>query len=207
MKFVFHYSVENFSNTYIIGPDSGGDAILVDPCVLDVPLLETIEDNRFNIRWVLITRCQPHHVRGLRTLKKVYDPELYSRQSNVLEFPCKTVKGGAHLKLGTFEVDVLGFPEYSHDAAVFKLGNWVFCGDILSAGLPGKTSNPYTKANLKQALTKRFFNWHGDLLLFPGEGPPSIMRSEKLFNTAARDSEDPIPIDPELSGNPPARGL
>lgn len=198
MKLLFHYSVENFTNTYIIGPDSGGDAILIDPCVLDVPLLETIESNHFSIRWVLITRCHPQHLRGLRTIKKVYDPELYSRQSHVLEYPCKTVKAGAHLKLGNLTIDVMSFPEYSHDSAVFKMANWVFCGDILSAGLPGKTSNPYTKANLKQALVKRFLNGPGDVLIFPSEGPPTIMRSEKLFNSAIRETDDSIPIDLEL---------
>jgi hypothetical protein len=29
MKLVFHYSVENFSNTYVLGHENGGDAILV----------------------------------------------------------------------------------------------------------------------------------------------------------------------------------
>lgn len=186
MKMVFHYSVENFTNTYVVGPDGGGDALLVDPGVLDVRLLEAIESNGFTIRWVLITRCQPHHVRGLRTLKKVYDAEIYSRQATVLGFDCQLVKPGARIQLGPHRVDCLSYPELSHDTVVYKFQNWVFCGDLLSAGKPGKASSPYAQANLAQALERRFFTWQDDLLIFPGEGPPTTLRSEKLFNLARR---------------------
>ncbi len=186
MKLVFHYSVENFSNTYVVGPKEGGDALLVDPGVLDVRLLEAIESNGFNIRWVLITRCQPAHVRGLRTLKKVYDAEIYSRQASVLEFECQMVKPGTHLQLGDFRIDCLCFPELSHDTVVYRYQDWVFCGDLISAGKPGKTTSAYAQANLAVALERRFFTWQEDLLIFPGEGPPTTLRSEKLFNLARR---------------------
>jgi glyoxylase-like metal-dependent hydrolase (beta-lactamase superfamily II) len=183
---VFHYSVENFTNTYVVGPEAGGDALLIDPGVLDVRLLEAIESNHFDIRWVLITRCQPHHVRGLRTLKKVYDAEIYSRQATVLEFECQMVKPGTHLQLGPYRIDCLCYPELSHDTVIYKFQNWVFCGDLISAGKPGKTASAYAQANLAQALERRFFTWQDDLLVFPGEGPPTTLRSEKLFNLARR---------------------
>jgi glyoxylase-like metal-dependent hydrolase (beta-lactamase superfamily II) len=190
--FLFHYSAKNFTNTYILGPDGGGDAILVDPCVLDVPLLETIEKHELYIRWVLITRCQEHHVRGLKTLKKIYDAQIFSRQANVADFDCQVVKPGTRLQLGDFQIDVFCFPELAHDAAVYKVNSWMFCGDLISAGRPGKTSSPYAKANLLQALERRFFQGHDDLFLFPGEGPPSPMRGEKLFNSARLTLESKI---------------
>jgi len=203
MKMVFHYSVENFTNTYVVGPEGGGDALLIDPGVLDVRLLEAIESNGFFIRWVLITRCQPHHVRGLRTLKKVYDAEIYSRQASVLEFECQLVKPGSHLQLGPMKVDCLCYPELSHDTVVYKLANWVFCGDLISAGKAGKTSGPYAQANLAQALERRFFTWQEDLLIFPGEGPPTTMRSEKLFNLARRSAGLEVQEHPGLPEIPP----
>lgn len=204
MKMVFHYSVENFSNTYVVGPEDGGDALLIDPGVLDVRLLEAIESNSFNIRWVLITRCQPDHVRGLRTLKKVYDAEIYSRQASVLEFECQLVKPGTHLQLGPHRVDCLCYPELSHDTVIYKLHNWVFCGDLISAGKPGRASSGYAQANLAQALERRFFTWQDDLLVFPGEGPPTTLRSEKLFNLARRSAGLEVQDSPARPGIPGA---
>jgi len=205
MKMVFHYSVENFSNTYVVGPEEGGDALLVDPGVLDTRLLEAIESNGFDIRWVLITRCQPDHLRGLRTLKRVYDAEIYSRQSSVLEFECQLVKPGSHLQLGPHRVDCLCYPELSHDSVIYKLHNWVFCGDLISAGKPGKTTSGYAQANLVQALERRFFTWQDDLLVFPGEGPPTTLRSEKLFNLARKAAGLEVQDPPAPGGNPAAR--
>ncbi len=202
MKLVFHYSVENFSNTYVIGNEQGGDAILVDPGVLDVRLLQAIEDNSFNIRWVLITRCQPEHLRGLRTLRKVYDVELYSRNATVLDFECQPVKPGTHMQLGDFRVDALCFPELSHDSVVYKIGNWVFCGDLLSAGKPARTNSAYARANLAIALERRFFTWQDDTLIFPGEGPPTLMRGEKLFNQVRKTAGLEVQDFSELFENP-----
>ena len=207
MKLVFHYSVENFSNTYVVGPKEGGDALLVDPGVLDVRLLEAIESNGFNIRWVLITRCQPAHVRGLRTLKKVYDAEIYSRQTAVLEFECQMVKPGTHLQLGNYRIDCLCFPELSHDTVVYRYQNWVFCGDLVSAGKPGKTASAYAQANLAVALERRFFTWQDDLLIFPGEGPPTTLRSEKLFNLARRSAGLEVQDQKAQSGIPGEKAL
>lgn len=206
VKLVFHYSVENFSNTYVVGPEGGGEALLVDPGVLDVRLLEAIESNEFKIRWVLITRCQPEHVRGLRTLKKVYDAQIYSRQATVLGFESHLVKPGSHLQLGGFRVDCHCFPELSHDTVVYKFENWVFCGDLLSAGKPGRGASAYAQANLVQSLERRFFTWQDDLLVFPGEGPPTTLRSEKLFNQARRSAGLEVQNASASEGSPEAGG-
>lgn len=206
MKLVFHYSAENFTNTYVVGPEDGGDALLVDPGVFDVGLLDAIESNGFDIKWILITRCQPAHVRGLRTLKKVYDVELYSRQATVLDFECQPVKPGTRLVLGDIEIECLCFPEFSHDAVVYRLGPWLFCGDLFSAGKPGKTTSPYARANLAQALERRVFSWQDDLLVFPGEGPPTTLRSEKLFNLSRRTVGLEVQELPALGGSPREEG-
>ena len=43
MKIYTHFSVMGFSNTYLVGPHGGGEAILIDPGVMDLPLLRLIE--------------------------------------------------------------------------------------------------------------------------------------------------------------------
>ena len=44
MKFFSLFSRMGFSNTYLVGPDDGGDAVLVDPGVFDAPLLQAVEE-------------------------------------------------------------------------------------------------------------------------------------------------------------------
>ena len=54
MKLFNHFAAVGFSNTYLVGGDNEKDAILIDPGVMDVPLLNLIEDNGYYIRHILI---------------------------------------------------------------------------------------------------------------------------------------------------------
>ena len=76
MKFFSYFSVTGFSNSYIIGPDEGGNAILIDPGIFDVPLLNLIEDNKLYVKYILLTHSHESHISGLKTLLKVYDPKI-----------------------------------------------------------------------------------------------------------------------------------
>ena len=42
MKLIHHFSSIAFSNTYLFGPDEGGEAVLVDPGMMDISLLKLI---------------------------------------------------------------------------------------------------------------------------------------------------------------------
>lgn len=182
MKLFFHYSAENFSNTYLVGPEDGGGAVLIDPGAVDTTLLDLIEGHNFYIRWILITRCEGAHLRGLKTLKRIYNAEIYARNNRVLDFDCHAIKPGNHFDLGGIPVAATVFQEYSHDAVIYRIGNWLFCGDILSAGDIGRVGSSYQRENLREALEKKFFHLDDDVLIFPGEGPPTSMRSEKMTN-------------------------
>ena len=37
MKIYTHFSFLGFSNSYLVGPHGGGEAILIDPGVMDLP--------------------------------------------------------------------------------------------------------------------------------------------------------------------------
>ena len=45
MKLYFHYASDNFSNCYLVGNELTGQAVLIDPSVIDDKLLEHIEKN------------------------------------------------------------------------------------------------------------------------------------------------------------------
>lgn len=181
MRFFFHYSVDDFSNSYVLSPDTSGDSVLVDPGTFDGNFLSTIEDNGLYIRWVLITRPQKINPRGLRTLKKIYDADIYARSSKVWEFPSSPLRHGQKISLGELHFEVWAFPEFSSDALAFRTENLLFTGDLLSAGHLGKTPNAFGRANLQDSLEKRLFHQEKDYIIFPGEGPPTTLRSEKLF--------------------------
>jgi hydroxyacylglutathione hydrolase len=94
-----HFAVVGLSNSYLIGPKGGGDAMLIDPSRFDIPLLNMIEDNHYYIRWVLVTHNHENHIRGLKTLLKIYDAKVYGAADEISGVPTQRLHDSQPLEL------------------------------------------------------------------------------------------------------------
>ncbi|MFW5711371.1 MAG: MBL fold metallo-hydrolase [Spirochaetota bacterium] len=183
MKLYFHFAVVGFANTYLIGPPDGGDAILVDPGIMDKELLTLIENNRYYIKTILVTHHHNSHVKGIRTLKKIYDADIYSFSPYILDFPSIPIKDGdKFIAASDIEVEVIEVPGHSSDSLVYHIGGMVFTGDVLAAGRAGNTKNSFSRALLLRSIDEKLFNLPDTTLVLPGHGPPSTLKAEKMFN-------------------------
>ena len=187
MKLFFHFSIAGFSNTYLIGGKSGGDAIIVDPGVMNVPLLNLIEGNNYYIRSVLVTHSHPSHVHGLKTLRRIYDAEIFAYEEKILGFDCISVCGGDSVVASGQTVQVIDVPGHSRDSLAYRIGDYMFTGDALRAGKLGSTESRFANELLLEALKERVLGIEGELLIFPGHGPPTTLQAERMHNPAFRD--------------------
>jgi glyoxylase-like metal-dependent hydrolase (beta-lactamase superfamily II) len=200
VRLFFHYCQFGFSNCYVVGTEiPAGDngetrheasrreaalpeAIIIDPGNMDETILNLIERNNYRLRGVLITHDHLSHVRGLRTLKRIYDADIYAVNHLILDHKTIMVKDGDSLKLGPFKVEVISVPGHSSDSAVYKIGYWLFTGDALSAGLLGTTASSYGAEVQMTALRSKIFSLPGNYAVLPGHGPPSCLEAERRFN-------------------------
>ncbi len=182
MKFFSIFSSLGFSNSYLFGPDGGGDAVLVDPGVFDAPLLQAVESNRLYVRSILVTHAHNAHINGIRALLKVYDAKIYANQPSVLDFPATHVQDADVLTLGEFTVKVLETPGHTIDSLSFLTAHLLFTGDTLSAGGIGTTRDGYGRGLLLEMVRKKILSLGDEVLIFPGHGPPSKIGIEKLYN-------------------------
>ena len=183
MRLFFHYCSHGFSNCYVLGTDtSPGEAIIIDPANMDLVLLRIIEDNNYTLKGVLITHDHSHHVRGLKTIMKIYNTDIYAINPQVGEYHTTIVKDGVPVNIGPFMTEVFSIPGHSADSAIYKIGRFLFTGDAISAGLTGKTASSYAIANEVNALRKKILSLPGDYIVLPGHGPPSSLEAERRFN-------------------------
>jgi hydroxyacylglutathione hydrolase len=180
----FHFSVDGFSNTYLLGPDAGGDAILIDPGTMNVALLNLIESNGYYIRNVLVTHGHESHVAGLKTLRKIYDFDIYAEADTVLDFSCIRIGGGQTLKLGEFTIKVYALHGHSSDSLAFAVESCLFTGDVMNAGALGSTPNGYARELLIGEITSKLLRGSENYYVFPGHGAPSTLEAERLINPA-----------------------
>ncbi|HCC37943.1 MAG TPA: MBL fold hydrolase [Treponema sp.] len=184
MKLSVHYCTYGFSNCYILGSENeeSRDAIIIDPASINRHILDDIENGGFDIKGVLITHAHLNHVHGLRTLKKIYDTEIFAVNRVIQYHNTTTVKDGDKLKIGIFEVEVISIPGHSSDSAVYRIENLLFTGDVLTAGLTGRTASAYGETVQINNLRSKVLSLPGDYTVLPGHGPPSSLDAERRFN-------------------------
>ncbi len=191
MKLYFHFAVVGFANTYLIGPPQGGEAILVDPGIMDKELLTLIESNKYYIRTILVTHHHNSHVKGIKTLKKIYDADIYAFSPYILDFPSIPIKDGDRFSAASgIEVEVIEVPGHSSDSLVYHIGGMIFTGDVLAAGRAGNTKNSFSRALLLRSISEKLFTLPDTTLVLPGHGPPSTLKAERMFNPDLKLLED-----------------
>jgi glyoxylase-like metal-dependent hydrolase (beta-lactamase superfamily II) len=149
---------------------------------MDQAIVNFIEHNEYRLRGVLITHDHLSHIRGLQTLKRIYDTDIYAVNQLVLDYKTILVRDRDILQIGSFRFEVISVPGHSPDSVVFKIDNLLFTGDALSAGLVGRTASSYGGAIQVTALQSKILALPGDFTVLPGHGPPSSLEAERRFN-------------------------
>jgi glyoxylase-like metal-dependent hydrolase (beta-lactamase superfamily II) len=184
MKLYFHYCSFRFSNCYVLGAEDRSAAIIIDPGSMDEQLLEYLEKDDLNPRAVLITHDHTGHIRGLRTLMRIYHVEIFAINRYILDNRTTPVKDGDRLNIGPFSVEVISIPGHSADSVVYRIDSLLFTGDVLTTGMVGTTASSYSAATQINKLRSRILSLPGDYTVLPGHGPPSTLEAERRYNVS-----------------------
>ncbi len=184
MKIYFHLCIEEFTNTYIVANDDPSvmEALLIDPGKINTQIINQIEEGGYKLTGVLITHNHESHVKGLRTLTRIYNPYIYAADYEVEENKAVVLNGDGRLLVAGMEVEYYSVPGHSSDSMVYKIGSVMFTGDTVLAGTIGETSSHYSKKLLVNSISKKILSQSDDTVLMPGHGPPSTVATEKIYN-------------------------
>ncbi len=182
MKIFTIYNTSGSLNTYLIGHENGGDAIIVDPGQIDLHLLDLLENNNYYVRSILLTHDHENHTWGVKTLMRIYDSVIYSKSPLIYDYKSITVSENSVYNLSGFDITVIEIPGHSNDSVVYRIRNTLFTGDVLSAGRIGSTPNASAKKLLQEGITGKLFTLKEDYIIFPGHGSPTTLKVEKEFN-------------------------
>lgn len=178
-----HFSVSGYSNSYFIGNDITKKALVVDPGHFDGKLLDKIEKNNFYITDVLVTHGHRTHIQGLKTLLKIYNPNVYygGEKLNGIDF-IRVEDEQTYEIIGT-QMQPLSVFGHSRDSMVYKIQKNLFTGDVLETGRIGSTENTFLKARLIENIQTKILTLKGNYTIYPGHGPISTLEIERItFN-------------------------
>ena len=182
MKVYFHFASGNFSNCYLVGNEKTGQAVIVDPSIMNETLLGNIEKNGFSLEAVLVTHSHEGHFSALKTICKIYSPRIYAAEMEIDGIKTKPVMGDGSFQEAGFDISYMSVTGHSPDSLLFKIENIVFTGDSILAGRLGHSPNMLALKNLVKNLGDKLLSQDKSIILMPGHGPPSTIEAELRYN-------------------------
>jgi glyoxylase-like metal-dependent hydrolase (beta-lactamase superfamily II) len=198
VKLFLHTADAGSNNCYLVGsefdaPQTAGQiaveasdqpkvAFIIDPGHIDQSIINFIEENDYTLKAVLLTHDHLNHTKGIKTLMRIYDLDVYAGNPVVFGKKTTMVRDGDIITIGPFSIEIISVPGHALDSVIYKVEHFLFTGDSLSAGLVGKTSSSYGARLQINALQRSILSLPGDYAILPGHGPPSSLQAERRFN-------------------------
>lgn len=185
--------------------DENKDAFIVDPGDSSENIIEEIEKNDLNIKYILLTHGHFDHVGAVAALKKRFKAPIYLHKNdrNFLENPKEVresafglqieasnvdifVNGGDEIPFSDDKIKVIASPGHTIGSVCYLFKNYLFAGDTLFNGSIGRTDFPESDNSLMMESLKKLKELDDDIYVLSGHGPESQMSYEKMTNPYLR---------------------
>lgn len=185
--------------------DENKDAFVVDPGGSSENIIEAIDKNELNIKYILLTHGHFDHVGAVAALVKKYKAPVYMSKDDraFLESPKEVrassfgmqieaadvdvfVKEGDEIPFSEGTIKVIETPGHTLGSVCYLFENYLFAGDTLFNGSIGRTDFPESDHSLMIESLKKLKKLDDDIYVLSGHGPESQISYEKMTNPYLR---------------------
>jgi hydroxyacylglutathione hydrolase len=169
------------TNAYvIINPPTGKSA------VIDVPagapsILKALKDTELD--WIILSHAHMDHIGGLKTLR---EKRLATLVLNRLDYspklplkPDMELCDGDRLFVGGLTIHVMHTPGHTSGSCCFQVGQYLFAGDTIFPGGPGRTGTPQDFQKIINSITTKILPLEDQTVVLPGHGPSTTLKKVK----------------------------
>lgn len=185
------------ANCYIIMDENTKEAVVLDPGGDVDDIEKAIKSINADVKYILLTHGHVDHVGGVDELRNIVNAKVgISEKDYVLMEKGTYIYGDAFdknvdlflkendiIKLNNFDVECIETPGHTKGGLVFKVNENVFTGDTLFTGSIGRTDlEGGNYEEIMNSLKNKLISLNDDCIVFPGHGPRSTIRNEKMTN-------------------------
>jgi len=176
--------MQNFS--YIVEDESTHEAIIIDPSWDLDKIIQIVEEQNLNPKYLVNTHWHDDHTRGNEELAKELSLKIVQHSASDLKNDM-TVSDGDSIKFGCSELVVYHTPGHSKDSICLAGDGKIFSGDTLFVGNCGRIDLPGgSSRELYHSLFDVISNLDDSLIMYPGHDygstPTSTIGNEKMTN-------------------------
>lgn len=189
------------TNCYILEDEKARAAAIIDPGDEAGRILQVIEDDGVDVKYILLTHGHYDHTTAVPQLHQALpQAEIYIHRADANGagsqlFPLagqipdlKFYDEGDTLALGDMTIQVLHTPGHSKGSVTLKVGDVLFCGDTLFAGSCGRTDLAGGSYAEIMASLKKLGQLPGDYHVCPGHDVTSTLERERRSNPFLREA-------------------
>jgi hydroxyacylglutathione hydrolase len=180
------------SNTYVVGDEIGGSAVMVDAGGPVAPLLEFLRRGQLTLTHVLLTHHHHDHVAELDAVKSAFPDVpvlIHPLERDQVPDATDVMQPGQTIEIGALKIETIHTP--GHTAGMLSLlvdGTDVFTGDTLFKGSVGGVRAPghTTYADLKTSIMDKLLALPASTRIHPGHTDPTTVADELEHNRFVR---------------------
>jgi glyoxylase-like metal-dependent hydrolase (beta-lactamase superfamily II) len=147
-------------------------------------------------RYILLTHDHYDHTGVMVSLRSRLKVPLATHPLDSTQFktpPEIPLKDGDKLKLGNLEIQVLHTPGHTPGSLCYQIGQYLFVGDTIFPGGPGRTETPEDFQQILKSITEKIFRLPDDTILFPGHGDSTtVKKAKEEYAVFASKPHDPV---------------
>jgi glyoxylase-like metal-dependent hydrolase (beta-lactamase superfamily II) len=188
------------ANCYLLRCGEDGCAAIIDPGDEAERLASAVRQAGIKPQAILLTHGHIDHANAAAALKESFgcpiyihaaDREIVERgESPVLwglvRNHCtvdREVADADEITIGKTRIGVLHAPGHTGGSVCYRVGSFLFTGDVLFRGSIGRTDLPGgSDAEMMKTLKTRISVLDGAIKVYPGHGPETTIEHEKKFN-------------------------
>lgn len=186
------------SNAYVVICRLTGESVVIDAPAEAGRILERLKGS--NPKYILITHDHMDHLGALPELKSTLKVPVAAHSLDTNNLPSQPeilLKDGEAITFGNIKLEVLHTPGHTPGSLCFLLGKYLFSGDTIFPGGPGKTRSPANLSEIIDSVTNKIMVLGDDTQIYPGHGDSTVLKKEKeefaVFSSR--------PHDPNLCGD------
>ena len=181
------------TNCYIVIDEQSLAAAVIDPGDQATHVLNCLEENKLDLKCILLTHGHFDHTSAVKAIKDVYDVPVYMHEADAdaslrygFEFiPLEQVSWygeGDKVEVGTLTFEVMSTPGHTPGSVVLRCGDTLFTGDTLFRDSCGRTDLKGGNMDDMLRSLRRLYELEGNYEVCPGHDRTSNLDRERKYN-------------------------